>query len=486
MTDQRIVILELGGERAPQIAQFVRTFGVYTVITDLEMLLFDVRDERTVGLIAVGSPDDVNSPSALRLPPELFETGKPMICVGYAAYAMTYALMGRVEKYNGNLASKSKAVFDVSSPLFTGMDANVTIKNFYKDSITILPRGFKSIACSKEYRNLVIADEERKIYGIQPFLDNELCCQILKNFFTDICSCSFNRTPEVLEDSVISELRTRVKKGKAIVAVSGGVSSLVCVAACMKALPGRCRFVMVDHGLFRKNEIEETKKLISSYGLELEVVDASVRTIIELKDKIEYNDKCITICKIVYDELKNVLKKDPDASYIITGTYKSERVSDNDDRVQTGAGIKELIVPFADMYRNEIREIGKNYGFSVAELSRHIFSYTGLASYIADDVTLKKLELVRCADFILRDEMSKTRCKARKLMVLLQKPVATEERYCVVVRAVTMNGIFGPTFVSVPYRVLAKISERISDDIPEIIRVAYDISDVFGINSEYI
>lgn len=484
MEEQRIVILELGGNRAAPVARTVRSLGVFSHISESDTFMDDVRAKSTRGVIVLGSPGDVNAPDALRLPPELFDCGIPVFAIGYGMYAMAYALMGRVEPSERKVPHKSRALLDVSCRLFNGMSENVTFENFFTDEVTILPRGFSVIGRTAEYPNAMMADESRKLYASQFFFDIASGLEVMKNFVFRICGCVPDRDAASLEETVINSLRAKAGKSGIVVGVSGGVSSLVCAAACMKAMSSACSYVTVNHGLFRENEIEEMIRHISVLGAELTVIDARERTLAELDGVESFREKRAIVRRIVFDEIRKYMKGIPGAKYIAMGITEIEMPELAAEFKEDIGNPKDLITPFSGMYRDEVRAIAKQYGFPLSMVSRHPFSSVGLAGRIHGPVTPERLDVERAADWIVLEEIMKTRCRTNKLMAVLFDPGKNEKEYCVVVRAVTMHGLYGPTFVPVPYRVLQRISERILASNPKITRVAYDISDVCGEYSE--
>ncbi len=498
---ETILILNFYGQYNQLIARRVRECNVYSEIVPHDISLEEIKKKNPKGIIFTGSPSSVYEENALICNKEIFNLGIPVLGICYGMQLISHLLGGTVEQANKREYGETLVDIDNTSPLFTGFEKQNVCLMSHTYFVDKLPEGFKNIGHTSDCPNAGIADDNRKIYGIQFHPEVNLTkngTQIIRNFVYDICNCSGDwNMASFVEDSVKS-LRFKIGDGKALCALSGGVDSSVAAVLLNKAIGKNLTCIFVDHGLLRKNEGDEVEKIFrEQYDINLIRVNAKERFLAKLAGITDPEQKRKIIgeefIRVFEEEAKKIGKVD----FLVQGTIYP-------DVIESGAGngqtikshhnvgglpdyvdFKEIVEPLRDLFKDEVRQTGLELGIPDYLVYRQPFPGPGLAIRVIGDITDEKLEILKDADAIFREEIANAGLNKNLnqyfavLTNLRSVGVMGDERtydYTLALRAVETSDFMTATWAKIPYDILEKVSSRIVNEVKYINRVVYDIT----------
>ncbi|NLJ99152.1 MAG: glutamine-hydrolyzing GMP synthase [Tissierellia bacterium] len=493
-----ILILDLGGKFSRFLGRRIRESQVYCEIVPYSYSIEKIKAKKPEGIIiSGGTPTDVVSID--KLDKGIFSLGVPVLSIGYGADIMNEVYGGKStdpSTYDYNFENIN---IDRESLLFNGLDEELSLWLDDEYIIETIPKGFSQIARYGE-KIVAVEDKKNKVYGVKFHPEIETSQDgkdIVDNFLFKICNCDKKWDMEKFIENSIEEIRKHVGDRKALCALSGGVDSSVAAVLVHKAIGDKLVCVFVDHGLLRKNEKQQVEEIFKDqFHMNLITVDAKDRFLNKLKGIVDPEQKR----KIIGEEFIRVFeeeqKKLKDIDYLIQGTiYPDVIESGMDGKVAVKShhnvgGLPEdidfeILEPLRQLFKDEVREVGRLLGISEEIVGRQPFPGPGLGIRVLGEVTEEKLEIVREADYIFRDEIKKAGWEDKIWQYFAALPdiktvgVTHGERtytYTVALRAV--NSIDGMTaqWVKIPLDLLEKISTRITDEIPRVNRVVYDIT----------
>lgn len=498
--EELILILDFCGQYNQLIARRVRECNVYCEIVRHDISAEEVKSRGAKGVIFTGGPASVYGENAPKCDPKIFDIGIPVLGICYGMQIMTYTLGGNVEKADKREYGETEVNFSEST-LFEGFgDTNVCLMS-HTDYVDTLPEGFEKIAYTESCPFAGIENKEKSFYGIQfhPEVSNTVNgIRIIDNFVKKICGCSGSWEMSSFAKETVKALREKIGDGKALCALSGGVDSSVAAALLNEAIGENLTCIFVDHGLLRKNEGDEVEEVFGKrFKSKFVRVDAEERFLNKLAgvDDPEKKRKIIgeEFIKVFEEEAKKIGAVD----YLVQGTIYP-------DVVESGKGIgatikshhnvgglpdyvdfKEIVEPLRDLFKDEVRKVGRELGIPDYLVDRQPFPGPGLAIRVIGDITKEKLDILRDADYIFREEMERDGInnEANQYFAALTNVksvgVMGDYRtydYMIALRAVTTVDFMTATFTRVPYETLERVSSRIVNEVKHVNRVVYDIT----------
>jgi GMP synthase (glutamine-hydrolysing) len=508
---QSIVILDFGSQYTQLIARRIREQNVFSVVLPCSASLEEIRSYHPAGLILSGGPCSVYDPDAPPADERVFALGLPVLGICYGLQFMTHKLGGKVRAAEKREYGHAEVTLMDGSRLFEGLPQQLSVWMSHGDEALELPQGFRLVGKSAT-AVAAIEDPSRKYYAVQfhPEVHHTpLGTQVLRNFVFNICGAEPSWTPRRFIDSAIAEIRHTVGSGHAICALSGGVDSAVAATLVARAIGDRLTCVFVNNGVLRKNEFEKVQQnLRDKLGLKLVAVDASQRFLSKLtgvtdperKRKIIGNE----FIAVFDEEAAKIIARDRaeggerEAEFLVQGTLypdviESRSVRGPSQTIKTHhnvGGLPEtmklkLIEPLKDLFKDEVRRIGRDLGMPEELLQRQPFPGPGLAVRILGEVTAERIALLQEADDIVVSEIKAAGLYSQiwqsfaVLLPVMSVGVMGDQRtyaYTCAIRAVHSEDGMTADAVELPWEVLKRISSRIVNEVRGINRVVYDVT----------
>ncbi len=500
----RILILDYGSQYTQLIARRVRECHVYCEIHPFDMSLEAIRDFQPKGIVLSGGPSSVYEKDAPLNPPEIFRMGIPTLGICYGMQLMTHVLGGKVARSNKREYGRSELFIDNPQDLFAGLNQGTPIQVWmsHGDRIEVPPQGFRAIAHSANSPVAAMKNEDLKAYGVQfhpEVVHTPMGKEILQNFLFRICQCPADWTMESFVVKTVQSLKETIGKEQVVCGLSGGVDSSVVAVLLHRAVGKQLTSIFVDNGLLRKDEARKVRELFGwNLGLNLRVVDAGDLFLEKLAGVVDPEQKR----KIIGNEFIYLFEREAQkiggASYLAQGTLYPDVIESVSFRGPSAkikshhnvGGLPErmhlkLIEPLRELFKDEVRAVGRGLGLPQDLVERQPFPGPGLAVRTLGAVGREDLAILREADAIVEEEMRRTGWYTRvwqSFAVLL--PVCTvgvmgdERTYerVVVLRVVqSMDGMTAD-WVPLPPEVLGTLSNRIINEVRGVNRVVYDIS----------
>ena len=500
---EKIIVLDFGGQYNQLIARRVRECNVYCEVKPYTTPLAELKAMEPMGFIFTGGPNSVYAEGSPQVDPAIFELGLPILGICYGCQLMAHTLGGQVTAAQEDTAreyGKTKTYFDTTCKLFKGLPAEGITWMSHGDYMAKVPAGFALTAHTDHCPNGAIADEARGFYGVQyhPEVNHtENGVAMIRNFLYEVCGCHGTWNMGDYMRTTIAAVREKVGNGKVLLALSGGVDSSVAAALLAEAVGDQLTCVFVDHGLMRKNEGDEVEAAFAKWNIHFVRVDAEKRFLDKLAGVTEPEHKRKIIgeefIRVFEDEAKKIGKVD----FLVQGTIYP-------DVIESGAGdaavikshhnvgglpdyvdFKEIIEPLRLLFKDEVRQLGRKLGLPEYLVMRQPFPGPGLAIRVIGDVTKEKLDILRDADAIFREEIANA---GLEYSINQYFAVLTNMRsvgvmgdgrtydYTLALRGVTTTDFMTADWARIPYEVLDKASVRIVNEVGHINRIVYDIT----------
>ena len=503
MSHQTVIVLDFGGQYNQLIARRVRECGVYCEVKPYTTPLADLKAMDPIGIIFTGGPNSVYLESSPHVDGEIFTWGVPILGICYGCQHLAYSLGGQFTPAQEDSAreyGKTPTRYDTKCPLFRGLPEEGVSWMSHGDYMAKVPEGFALTARSDACPNVAIADEARGFYGVQfhPEVNHtENGVKMIRNFLYEVCGAVGDWTMEDYKNTAIRAIREKVGKGRVLLALSGGVDSSVAAALLAEAVGSQLTCVFVDHGLMLKNEGDDVQAAFAKWDLNFVRVDAEQRYLDKLAGVSEPERKR----KIIGEEFIRVFeeeaKKIGRVDYLVQGTIYP-------DVIESGLGdaavikshhnvgglpdyvdFKEIIEPLRLLFKDEVRQLGRELGLAEYLVMRQPFPGPGLAIRIIGEITKEKADLLRDADAIFREEIANA---GLQYSINQYFAVLTNTRsvgvmgdgrtydYTLALRGVTTTDFMTADWARIPYEVLDKVSVRIVNEVKGINRIVYDIT----------
>ena len=500
---EKVLILDFGGQYNQLIARRVRECKVYCEVKPYTMSMEAIRKFAPIGIIFTGGPGSVYEPSSPQVDPAIFQLGIPILGICYGCQLIAHNLGGQVTPAQDDSAreyGKTVTYFDTACKLFKGLPETGISWMSHGDYMAKVPGGFALTAHSDACPNVAIADETRGFYGVQyhPEVNHtENGTAMIRNFLYEICGATGEWTMGDYKNTAIAAVREKVKDGRVLLALAGGVDSSVVAALLAEAVGSQLTCVFVDHGLMRLHEGDEVEAAFAKWDINFIRVDAESRFLLKLAGEAEPERKR----KIIGEEFIRVFeeeaKKVGTVDFLAQGTIYPDIIESGlgDAAVIKGhhnvgglpdhVDFKEIIEPLRMLFKDEVRQLGRELGLPEYLISRQPFPGPGLAIRIIGDITKDKADTLRQADFIFREELAKVgqdKCLSQYFAVLTNTRsvgVMGDGRtydYTLALRAVVTDDFMTAEWARVPYDVLDRISVRIVNEVKGINRIVYVIT----------
>ncbi|GAB4252636.1 glutamine-hydrolyzing GMP synthase [Deferrisoma sp.] len=502
--DQKILILDFGSQYTQLIARRIRESRVYCEIHPCTVPLERVREFRPQGIVLSGGPSSVYDPDAPKVPKEIFDLGVPVLGICYGMQLMTHLLGGRVARGLKREYGLAHITVDEPRGPLTGFEPGETVPVWmsHADRIEEMPPGFRALAHTENSPVAAMGHGEKPWFGVQfhpEVVHTPRGTEMLEAFLFDVCGCEPTWTMGSFIEAAVRDIRETVGDGKVICALSGGVDSSVVALLLHRAIGDQLTCIFVDNGLLRKGEAEKVVRTFRDhFHLNLLAVDAADLFLEKLQGVTDPEQKR----KIIGNEFIYLFEREArklgDVKFLAQGTLYPDVIESVSFKGPSATikshhnvgGLPErmnlkLVEPLRELFKDEVREVGRELGLPEEIIERHPFPGPGLAIRVLGEVTRDRLEILREADAIVREEIHREglhRSVWQAFCVLL--PVKTvgvmgdERTYEHVVAVRSVNSVDGMTadWSRLPYELLGRISNRIINEVDGVNRVVYDIS----------
>ena len=503
MKHELVLVLDFGGQYNQLIARRVRECGVYCEVKPYTTPLAELKALDPIGIIFTGGPNSVYLDTSPHVDPDIFTWGVPILGICYGCQLMAHSLGGLVTPAQEDTAreyGKTATQYDTSFPLFQGLPTEGISWMSHGDYMAKVPEGFALAAHTDMCPTAAIADPARGFYGVQfhPEVNHtEHGTQMIRNFLYQVCHAKGDWTMEDYCRTAIAAIREKVGDGKVLLALSGGVDSSVAAALLAEAVGKQLTCVFVDHGLMRLHEGDEVEAAFAKWDIRFLRVDAESRFLLKLAGVDEPERKR----KIIGEEFIRVFEEESQkigaVDFLAQGTIYPDVIESGAGEAATSKShhnvgglpdfvdFQEIIEPLRMLFKDEVRQLGRELGLPEYLVSRQPFPGPGLAIRIIGDITKEKADTLRLADFIFREELARAgedQCLSQYFAVLTNTRsvgVMGDGRtydYTLALRAVTTDDFMTADWARIPYDVLDRISVRIVNEVQGINRIVYDIT----------
>lgn len=500
-TNELILILDFGGQYNQLIARRVRECNVYSEVVPFDISIEKIKEKNPKGIIFTGGPASVYGDDSPKCAEGIFELGIPVLGICYGMQLMTHTLGGKVSRADKREYGATEVTINNNSLLFDGFEKTNKFLMSHTDFVGQVPDGFENIGFTNSCPNAAMENRQKNLYGIQfhPEVNSSINgTKVIHNFLFNICKCTGDWVISSFVEDSIKRLKEKIGDKKALCALSGGVDSSVAAVLLSKAIGKNLTCIFVDHGLLRKNEGDEVEKIFrEQFDINLIRVNAKEQFLSKLAGVTDPERKR----KIIGEEFIRVFeqeaKKLGTVDYLVQGTIYP-------DVIESGLGkssvikshhnvgglpdyvdFKEIVEPLRDLFKDEVRKTGLELGIPENLVFRQPFPGPGLAIRIIGDITDDKLNILKDADSIFREEIANAGLHKNinqyfaVLTNLKSVGVMGDERtydYTIALRAVETTDFMTGVWSKIPYEILEKVSSRIVNEVKHVNRVVYDIT----------
>lgn len=499
MATQTVLILDFGGQYKELIARRVRECKVFSIVKAGDITPEEIKEINPIGIILTGGPNSVYKEDSPHCDKRIFELGIPVLGICYGNQLLAWSVGGEVSPCAVSEYGKTKMKVNTFSPLFEGLKSEQIGLMSHTDQVTVLPKGFVSVATTGHCVNAAIENRERNLYGMQFHPEVESTpdgIRMIHNFLYNVCGATGNYSLRNLEGKLIEQVRQQVGDSEVLLGLSGGVDSSVCAALLSKAIPGKLHCIFVDHGLMRKNEGDEVEEAFRGRDLDFIRVNAEEQFLAALKGVTDPEEKR----KIIGAEFVKVFeevraKQLPDVKFLAQGTIYPDVIESGGSKAavikshHNVGGLPKnmvftgLVEPLRSLFKDEVRALGRQLGLQKKFVERQPFPGPGLGVRIIGEITKEKLEILREADAIFREAVESRKVRADQYFAVLTDTrsvgVVGDFRtydYTVALRAVRTSDFMTCEYSHISHRILSLVSAKIVNEVKGVGRVVYDIT----------
>ena len=499
--EEKIIVMDFGGQYNQLIARRVRENNIYCEIVPYNTSIDKIKEMEPSGIIFTGGPDVVYEKNAPICDERILQLGIPVLGICYGAQLIAYLKRENVEKAKSREYGKTNIRFDTNSLLFKNLKDRSICWMSHTYQISKLPEGFIATANTDNCPIAAMELPEKKLYAVQfhpEVVHTEQGKEILSNYLFNVCHCKGTWKMDSFFEKSVKEIKEKVRNGKVLCALSGGVDSSVAAVLLSKAVGKQLTCVFVDHGFLRKNEGDEVEAVFGKNGLyDLNFIRVNAKE--RFYDRLKGIEDPETKRKIIGEEFirvfEDVSKKIGQVDYLVQGTIypdviesglgKSDVIKShhNVGGLPSVVNFKEIIEPLRLLFKDEVRKLGLEMGIPENLVYRQPFPGPGLAIRIIGDITEEKIRIVQDADYIFREEIAKANLDKNinqyfaALTNMRSVGCMGDERtydYAIALRAVTTSDFMTAEAAKIPYEVIEKVANRIVNEVSGVSRVLYD------------
>lgn len=507
MENQLCIVLDFGGQYNQLIARRVRECGVYCEIKRFDTPLEEIKALHPAGIIFTGGPNSVYDAASPHIAKEYFDLGIPTLGICYGCQLMAYTLGGTVESCEKSEYGKIEITHTEGSLLFEGIPAESTVWMSHTDFVSRLPEGFRVTATSADCHCAAFEDPARRLYAVQfhPEVTHSVFGkELLHNFLYNVCGFTGDWVMDDFIEKTVAKLRAQIGDKKVVLGLSGGVDSSVAAALLSRAVGKQLTCVFVDQGLMRKDEgnfVEET--FTELFDMNFVRVNCQTHFLEKLKGVYDPEQKRHIIGKEFYNVFWDKIRETGSDGFFAQGTIYPDRIeSGKGDEagkgstavIKTHHNMVEMpedihfagtIEPLAELFKDEVRAVGEKLGIPHELVWRQPFPGPGLGVRIIGEITAEKIRILQEADAVFRDEIKKSGIERELKQFFAVLPdvhtvgVMGDHRtydHLIAIRAITTDDFMTADWARIPYDVLARVSNRLCNEVEHVNRVVYDIT----------
>lgn len=498
---EKVLVLDFGGQYNQLIARRVRDNNVYAEILPYTTPLEEIKSRHYKGIIFTGGPNSVFDMASPHYQKEILDLGIPVLGICYGCQLIAWMRGGTVSTAPVSEYGKIEVTVNTKSPLFKGIPEKSVMWMSHTDYISAPPEGFEIVGTTDDCPCAAMENRKDNIYAVQfhpEVTHSQFGKEVLHNFLYVICHCTGDWVMDDFIEKTVQSLRQKIGDKKVILGLSGGVDSSVAAGLLSRAVGKQLTCVFVDQGLMRKDEGDFVEKTFTTlFDMNFVRVNCQEAFLEKLKGITDPEEKRKIIGTEFYNVFWNEIRKEADRGYFAQGTIypdciesgkgDADVIKTHHNRVKMPEDIEfaGVIEPLCDLFKDEVRAVGEKLGIPKELVWRQPFPGPGLGVRIIGEITAEKVRILQDADAIFRDEMAKTGYEKQLSQFFAVLPnvktvgVMGDHRtydHLIALRAVTTDNFMTADWAQIPYDLLARVSNRITNEVDHVNRVVYDIT----------